>query len=221
MALKRLLLIRPGETDWNLTGRWQGWVAAPLNEHGRQQVYRLANFIRNIGVNKLYSSDNRRAVDTAEILAEVLGYAPIYDERLRERSIGHWQGLILPEVRAWYPEEYAELMRDPENYVIPDGESVAQVRERLMAALRDIIANAESLEQNLTVGVVTHTTTIRVLISCLLPEVDLNETTFGNTSVTTLTKNQDDSWWLVTTNDCTHLEGLEARYMPEVEDEEE
>ncbi|GAB4509132.1 MAG: histidine phosphatase family protein [Anaerolineae bacterium] len=219
MALKRLMLIRPGETDWNLTGRWQGWVAAPLNEHGRLQVQRLANFIRNIGVNKLYSSDNRRAVDTAELLAQQLGFAPIYDERLRERSIGHWQGLILPEVRAWYPEEYAELTKNPDSYVIPGGESIKQVRERAMAALQDILADAEKESGNLTVAVISHTTAIRSMLAALVPSVDLSQTSFGNTSVTSLAQDSN-GWRLVMANDYTHLEGLEARYMPEVEAKE-
>ena len=97
MTVRRVILIRPGETDWNRDGRWQGWVAAPLNEHGRRQAEALAKFVRNIGMRALYSSDLRRAVETAELLAERLVFEPIYDARLRERNIGAWQGLTLDE----------------------------------------------------------------------------------------------------------------------------
>lgn len=218
MALKRLILIRAGETDWNLSGRWQGWVAAPLNEHGRQQVYRLSNFMRNIGLDILYSSDNRRAADTAHILAEMLGYAPIFDARLRERHIGEWQGLILPEVRAWYPEKYAALMADPEGYEIPDGESLKQVRARVWEAMNEILAKADAATENLTIGIVSHTTAIRLMIQQLIPGLDLSTITFGNTSVTTLHREDDGSWKLVAANDGFHLQGLESRYMPEVEE---
>lgn len=218
MALKRLILIRAGETDWNLSGRWQGWVAAPLNEHGRQQVYRLSNFMRNIGLDILYSSDNRRAADTANILAEMLGYAPIFDARLRERHIGEWQGLILPEVRAWYPEKYAALMADPEGYQVLGGESLKQVRERVREAMNEILANADASENTLTIGIVSHTTAIRLMIQQLIPGLDLSTITFGNTSVTTLNREDDRSWKLVAANDGFHLQGLESRYMPEVED---
>jgi broad specificity phosphatase PhoE len=218
MPLKRLLLIRAGETDWNLQGRWQGWVPVPLNAHGRKQVYRLAHFIRNIKPARLYSSDNRRAAQTAELLAEPLGYSPVLDERLRERSIGRWQGMILPEIRDWHPDEYARLMADPENYWIPGGESLRQVRERACAAITDIVAYADKQADSMTVAVISHTTAIRAAVTALVPEADLDGVTLGNTSVTTLRRQEDGTWTLLAANDCSHLEGLESRYMPEVED---
>jgi broad specificity phosphatase PhoE len=218
MPLKRLLLIRAGETDWNLQGRWQGWVPVPLNEHGRQQVYRLAHFIRNIKPARLYSSDNRRAAHTAELLAEELGYPPVLDKRLRERSIGRWQGMILPEIRAWHPDEYARLMADPENYKIPGGESLNQVRERACAAISEIVADADNYADAMTVAVISHTTAIRAAVTALVPEIDLSGVTLGNTSVTTLRRQDNGTWMLLAANDCSHLEGLESRYMPEVED---
>src|SRR5215207_3081510 len=110
MTVNRIVLIRPGETDWNRIGRWQGWVATPLNPLGRRQVEKLANFIRHIGMTALYSSDLQRAVETADILAARLGFAPIYDARLRERNIGEWQGMTLDEMEAWYPEAYQQCI---------------------------------------------------------------------------------------------------------------
>lgn len=219
MALKRLVLIRPGETDWNLNGRLQGWVAIPLNGHGREQAARLANFIRNLGLSRLYSSDNRRAVDTAKILAQQLGFEPILDSRLRERNIGHWQGLTVPEVHGWYADEYAQLLADPENFVIPNGESMHMVKQRTKAALNDILKQADVETDTITVGVISHTTAIRVMLSELIPGTKLDHVNFGNTSATTVMRNEDGSWRLVATNDCMHLEGLESRYMPEVENE--
>src|SRR5262245_1330412 len=123
MTVKRIILIRPGETDWNRQGRWQGWVATPLNEHGRRQAQALGRFVRNIGMAALYSSDLRRARETAELLAERLGFVPMYDARLRERNIGAWQGLTPDEMRAWYPDEYDQLLADVDEYRIPGGES--------------------------------------------------------------------------------------------------
>lgn len=219
--LKRLLLIRPGETEWNLQGRWQGWVAAPLNEHGQLQAARLATFIRHMGLFALYSSDHQRAVETAHILAQAIGFDPIFDERLRERNIGHWQGLTVPEIHGWYADEYQQLQADPENFVIPYGESLAQVRERSLAVLDDIMRDCEDTGGDLTVGIITHTTTIRVLVNALIPGVSLSDTNFGNTSVTTMRRTSDTDWELVATDDCSHLEGLEARHMPEVQGDDE
>jgi broad specificity phosphatase PhoE len=222
MALKRLLLIRPGETEWNLQGRWQGWVASPLNEHGKLQVQRLATFIRHLGLAALYSSDHYRAVQTANILSDALGFEPIFDRRLRERNIGHWQGLTVPEIHGWYADEYEQLQTDPENFVIPFGESLAQVRQRSLDIFDEIMKKSETSDSDESVGIITHTTTIRVLVNSLIPDVSLASINFGNTSVTTLRHTiEGDGWELVATDDCSHLEGLESRHMPEVQGDDE
>ncbi|TVR18531.1 MAG: histidine phosphatase family protein [Anaerolineaceae bacterium] len=214
MPLKRLVFIRSGETDWNLAGRWQGWVAAPLNELGQQQMYRLANFIRHIGLAALYSSDNRRARQSAQILAEKLGFEPIYDQRLRERSIGYFQGLTVPEIHGWYHDEYAQLLADPENYKIPGGESMVEVRQRVAEFLAELLARYEAeSEKNETVGILSHTFTTRLMLKQLVPDIDLSAMSFDNSSVTTIMRD-GDGWSLVRANDLTHLEGLVSRHMP-------
>ncbi|MFW5773033.1 MAG: histidine phosphatase family protein [Phototrophicaceae bacterium] len=218
MPLKRVILIRPGETDWNLQGRMQGWVAAPLNEFGRVQVQRLANFLRHIGVVALYSSDLRRARDTAHILAEVLNRKPQFDARLRERHIGYWQGLNVPEIHGWYYDEHEQLVKDPENYRVPGGESRAEVRERVRECVSEIIEQGASSEEPVTVAIVVHTETIRLILENLLPDTDLSEAIFGNSGVTTLAWDvESEGWQLVMMDDSTHLEGLESRHMPRME----
>ncbi|MCU0482016.1 MAG: histidine phosphatase family protein [Anaerolineae bacterium] len=212
MSVKRLVFIRPGETNWNLQGRFQGWVESPLNEYGRLQIERLANFIRNLGLTVLYSSDIRRAKESAEILASRLGYPPIYDERLRERSVGHWQGLTVPEIHGWYASEYAQFQKDPDNYQIPEGESLNQVRQRAQACLKEILKKHEK-EEHITVGIVSHTITINLMLEMLLPEVDTAPRTFGNSSVTTVL-NDGKAWRITADNDTAHLEGKIARVMP-------
>lgn len=214
--MKRVILIRPGETDWNQQGRWQGWVAAPLNEQGRQQVQRLANFVRNIGMSALYSSDLVRARETAQLLAERLGYAPVFDERLRERHIGEWQGMTLAEMQAWYPNEYNRLLNDIDGYQIPGGESRQQVRERMMAAFDDLLTQ----DKGETVGMISHTTAFRALLSELIPDVDVNEVVFSNTSVTTIARRDGQRWQLVASNDVMHLDGLASHSARELEETE-
>jgi broad specificity phosphatase PhoE len=215
MAVKRLVFIRPGETAWNRSGQWQGWVAAPLSEHGRAQAEALARFVRHIQMAALYTSDLRRAVETAEILASHLDQPPIVDSRLRERNIGIWQGLTFDEVRSWYPEEYAALLASVDTYRIPNGESRADVRERMLAAYRDII----QADPGETVGILTHTTASKVLLASLVPGYDPINDEIGNTSVTTIMRDDpsQDVWRLVAVNDRSHLEGLDSRYFPEME----
>lgn len=210
MSIKRVLFIRSGETDWNKTGRWQGWAGSPLNEHGRLQVAALANFLRNIGLKELYSSDLRRARDTAEVIAERVGIQPIYDERLRERKVGILQGMTIDEIMAWYPDVYQALMADPEGYHIPEGESLGDVYQRMSAAF-EAITRASQAD---TLAIVTHTVSLRRLLAGILGQYD-DGGFAGNSSVTTLAQ-EGDGWRLVAANDVMHLEGLESRISREL-----
>src|SRR5690606_7991617 len=163
MTVNRVILIRPGETEWNRQRRWQGWVASPLDDYGKAQAKQLARYIRNIGMSALYASDSRRAVETAEILSAQLGFPPVYDKRWRERDIGAWQGMTLNEIRAWYPEEYRKLQTDIENFCVPEGESRADVRKRVTSAFNEIVAE----DKGGTVGILTHTTSTHTLLHSL------------------------------------------------------
>lgn len=212
--MKRLILIRPGETDWNRTERWQGWVQVPLNDQGRRQAQRLAKHIRHIGVGALYASDLCRAVETAEILGENLGFAPIYDKRLRERDMGQWQGLTIDEMRAWYPVQYERLLGNVDHYQVPGGESRADVRSRVLAAFDDIRGRGRGE----TVAIITHTTVIHVLLEKLLGDSDVYDIPLVNMSVTTVARNDDGTWKIVAANDVLHLEGMETYAFQELED---
>jgi len=213
MTVNRVILIRPGETDWNRQGRWQGWVASPLNDYGRAQAVSLSRYLRNIGMSMLYSSDSRRAVETAQILADELSLEPHYDARWRERDIGAWQGMSLEEIRSWHVEDYQKLQADRENFQAPNGESRAQVRERVLAAFNDVLNE----DRGSTVGILTHTTSTHVLLDSLLPDYDIYGGVLGNTAVTTIRRGENDGWELVALNDLSHLEGLKSRFVQELE----
>lgn len=214
MTVKRVIFIRPGETDWNRDFRFQGQVAVPLNEHGTWQAQRLANFIRNIGVSALYTSDLRRAVETAELLAEKIGFAPIQDARLRERNIGTWQGLTQKEMEAWYPAEYQQFRADPDGYRVPQGESRKQVRERMLAAFADILKQ----DKGETIAVISHSTAINALLAEIVHTVVFGSLDVSNTSVTTIKRDEAGKWQLVAADDVTHLEGMPAHKVHELEE---
>lgn len=208
MPVKRVMFIRPGETEWNKNGRWQGQVAVPLNAHGQTQVERLAQFLVPINLDALYSSDLRRAKDTAETIKQKTGVRLTYDQRLRERSMGEWQGLTQNEVVEWYPQEYERVLNDPENYQIPGGEARRQVADRVRAAFDDIVARGGE-----TIGIVSHTTAIRSLLNDLVPASN-PPSTFKNMSVTTI-MHDGENWKIAQFDDVTHLEGMETRMMPD------
>lgn len=214
MAVKRVIFIRPGETDWNRDLRYQGWVAIPLNAYGVRQAQRLANYIRNIGVAVLYSSDLKRAVETANILAEKLGAEPVVDKRLRERNIGKWQGLTQKEMQTWYPAEYAQFVADPDGYRVPDGESRKDVRERILEAFNQYLG----ADKGETIAILSHSTAINALLAEIIPDVKFGSVDVSNTSVTTIKHNDDGTWQLVTADDITHLDGMSAQKVQELEE---
>jgi broad specificity phosphatase PhoE len=143
-----ILLARHGETDWNRERRWQGWADPPLNETGREQARALAEQLRDTPFDAVYSSDLRRAHETAEIVAAPHGVPVIADERLREVDVGSWSGLLHTEIEERYPDG-----------VRPDGETPEQHAERVRGAVADI-ARANPGKRIL---IVTHGGSIRVL----------------------------------------------------------
>ena len=103
----RLIVWRHGNTDWNAGGRVQGQTDVPLNELGRQQAVDAAELIVKFSPAAIVASDLSRAADTAAALAALTGLSVTYDERLRERSFGQWQGLTMTEVARTRPAEHA------------------------------------------------------------------------------------------------------------------
>lgn len=214
MPIKRVLFIRPGETEWNRVGRQQGWVSIPLNEHGKQQAERLSNFIRHLSIKALYASDLLRAMQTAEIIADKLSIKPIYDSRFRERNIGLWQGLTVDEIKEWCSDEYQQYQERKNQFQIPNGEARFQVVERIMSAIEDIQKHQKDIN---TVGIVTHSIVIRTLLSQLIPDYPSGGMSLSNISVTTIALNDDGEWEMVQPNDVSHLEGMETRTIAEPE----
>jgi len=212
MGVKRVVFMRPGETAWNKIGRWQGNVAVPLNEQGRAQVQRLAQFVRPLGFAAIYSSDLHRAKDTADIIAGACGLEARYDQRLRERHMGEWQGLTLAEIQSWYPESYARMQADPDGFQIPGGESRKQVTQRVRAAFEDILLRGGEM-----IGIISHATALRLLLADLVPDCNPYTIRFRNMSVTTLVHEEDGTWSISQLDDVTHLEGLSSMSFPEVE----
>lgn len=117
-----LHFVRHGETAWNAERRIQGQVHdVPLNERGREQAREIAGTLSGVRAGAIYSSDLRRAMETAEAIAEALGLPVIATPALRERHMGVLQGECYPDVRerleaAWadpdLPLEGGESWRD-------------------------------------------------------------------------------------------------------------
>ena len=104
-----LWLVRHGETDWNLAGRWQGQSphAPPLNPVGQAQAEALLTQLNGFVFDAVYSSDLLRALQTAEIAAAKLRLPVQIEPRLREINQGKWEGMLGSDVARQYPAEWA------------------------------------------------------------------------------------------------------------------
>lgn len=156
MPTTRILLARHGETEWNRLGRWQGHADPPLNDTGRRQAATLAAQLDDDGIAAVYSSDLRRASETAGIVAERLGLKVTEDRALREIDVGSWSGLTREEVRERYPEGFARWLAGEIGH---DGETREELTARVVPAVESI-ADAHPGE---LVLVVTHGGAIRAL----------------------------------------------------------
>lgn len=151
-TITRLLVIRHGETAWNLETRIQGQIDIPLNDHGRWQANRLARALSDEGVDVLYASDLSRAAETAEAVSQELDVPLNLVEGLRERHFGHLEGLTHDEIVSQWPEDAKRWRgRDP-SYGPQGGETLAQFYDRCVTTLMQLA----SQHPGQTVAVVAH-----------------------------------------------------------------
>ncbi len=135
----RLLLVRHGETVWNREGRYQGVIDVPLSPEGERQAAALAVQLRSEPLAAVYSSTLRRAYYTAVPIAAAHGLTVIRDPRLNEINQGQWEGLRPAEIVRRWPELHARWQQEPLSVRLPGGETLEEVRARVLAALEDIV----------------------------------------------------------------------------------
>lgn len=197
-----LLLIRHGETAWNLEGRVQGWQDSPLTVEGIAQAELVAARLAGECVDRLFASDLGRARTTAAALAARLGLAVELNPGLRERSYGILEGHTWAEAERLHPEAYARVAaRDPE-YTVPGGESAAAFAARVADALERIAA----AHAGRRLAVVTHGGVLGVAYrraSGLPPEAPRSYT-LANASVNYL-RYRDGALAIERWGDVTHL----------------
>lgn len=137
MSLRRLVLLRHGETDFNVEARMQGHLDSRLTEAGLIQIKRAAPLLARLEPDRLLSSDLRRAAVTAEEIAAVTGLAVTVDPRLRETHLGAWEGHTTEEIERDRPGVIAEWRSDP-TWAPPGGESRVDVVRRAMPVVIEL-----------------------------------------------------------------------------------
>ena len=198
MSVSTVLLIRHGQTDFNLQHRLQGALPVPLNDCGRAQSYAVARRLKTTSIDALYVSPRMRASETAQIIGKALGQRIIEDERLAEIAFGDFEGHTFDEVSKLYPDAYRMWEAGYRAYRVPNGESRLDVDLRMRAAFDDIVG-----ERNLaTVAIVSHSSAMVIMLASMFAR--LPDKPMKNTSVTTL-KRYRGIWEISAYAEAPHL----------------
>jgi 2,3-bisphosphoglycerate-dependent phosphoglycerate mutase len=138
MEITRLTIVRHGETEWNIAMRLQGKQDSALTKLGRKQAEYTARALRDRKFDVLISSDQGRAVETANIINAYHQLKLNLSQNLRERNFGIMEGLTREEVAQKYPEVHEGYMNRKSNYQVPNGESLVQLYARVTTELKRI-----------------------------------------------------------------------------------
>ncbi|WIM67154.1 histidine phosphatase family protein [Corynebacterium breve] len=164
--MRRLIMLRHGQTDYNAGKRMQGQLDTQLSETGVQQAHLAADVVESLGVVKILSSDLTRAKDTADIIAQRLGLDVVVDKRLRETHLGQWQGKTHGEVDRDFAGMRASWRHNPE-WAPPGGESRVEVARRARPVVEELMRDFSGWDDN-AVLIVAHGGTISAVTSHLL-----------------------------------------------------
>ena len=168
-----IIAVRHGYSEANLTQTFTGNTDSPLIEQGFLQAKLSANYLKDFPIDIIYSSDLKRAYDTAVEISKITGLKINKTEKLREIYGGMWEGIPFSEIAVKYPEQYNIWRNDIGKCTLGGGESVKEFFDRIKNAVFDIIKNNEGK----TICIATHATPIRVLRTVSLGKTadDLND----------------------------------------------
>ncbi len=196
----RLFLLRHGETDWNLQGRCQGVTDLDLNERGKQQAVDVAEYLSREKINAIYSSNLKRALQTAEAIRRFHDLEVTVDSDFRELDHGEFEGLTFADIHASYPDFIKKWRSDSTELLIPGGERLIDVEKRAWKGMERIMQSHLSHE---TVVVATHQFPI-VAILCRITGTPLNDYRSFHVDPCGLNRisyNHRDGWRIIQVND--------------------
>ena len=202
MKETEIILIRHGETEWNSQKRMQGHSNSDLSSVGQAQIQALGQWMKNVPFDLIYSSYSLRAKQTAEAITQFSGHELQFDQRLREKNLGVFEGLTSEEARERHPEVFRLFKTAGSTYVIDEGESTQQLQDRALEIVNEIrIKHPEE-----RVLLVTHGGFIRVVMKHSLGLSLETPTRFliRNTGVFRLV--WEDKWLVSQMGGVSHLE---------------
>jgi 2,3-bisphosphoglycerate-dependent phosphoglycerate mutase len=165
--LSKLILLRHGQSQWNLENRFTGWIDVPLTEAGAEEAREAGEKIRLAGIHldEAFTSVLKRAIDTLTLCLKAAGQEGIpisYDQALNERHYGDLQGLDKAETAEKFGEEQVKLWRRSYDIQPPNGESLKDTAARTLPYFYAAILPALKDEKNLLIS--AHGNSLRAIV---------------------------------------------------------
>jgi probable phosphoglycerate mutase len=200
----RMIIIRHGESEWNLISRYQGQCDAALSELGQRQAEALAQRLANEPLDAIYTSPLQRASHTARAIAQFHPEVPLStDDALMEIHHGEWQGKYASEVEEQFSAGLREWREQPMRSQMPGGESFSNVLKRTLEFQERVYAK----HQAETIAVSTHDVVIKMLVADVLG-MDMNRINriwISNATISIIEYQAVDRGYLVSLGDGSHL----------------
>lgn len=202
----RIILVRHGETRWNKEGKFQGRMDIELNQIGLKQAEAIADALRDVKIDAIYSSPLKRSFVTAQMIAANHNVEIVGEPSFNEIDHGFWEGLTVDEVNKEFGDLYQNWLISPEKVKMPEGESLDEVRARAIDAFKKILTKHKDGE---IILIVAHDAINKVII---LHALNLDNSHFwqvkqGNASIDVL-EYEDGNFMLTLVNDTCHLGGV-------------
>lgn len=156
-----VIFVRHGQSEGNLLRVFLGHTDRNLTEFGEEQAKKTAEFLKDRKIDKIYSSDLKRAFNTAKPLADLKGIDIIKTEGLREIFAGYWENIPINDIKEKYAESYNTWMNNIGRARHEGGESVIELQERIKNEVLRIVSEND----NKTIAIFTHATPIRTFFS--------------------------------------------------------
>ncbi len=204
----KLILIRHGESDGNAQRKFSGFQDVKLTEKGIWQAKRLARRLEGVQVDAFYCSDLKRARHTAEIIFGDRGEDIVVSPNLREINFGIWEGMTFEEIKSREGAKFTSWMENPdEKSIIPQGESLAILNERVMTEVNRILQEHRNEEKDKTIAIVCHGGAIRIIL-CNALNLELKNLWFmeQNSTALNIIDYYDNRGFISLLNDTSHLE---------------
>jgi 2,3-bisphosphoglycerate-dependent phosphoglycerate mutase len=160
-----LVLVRHGESQWNLENRFTGWVDVPLTETGRREAQRAGEALRGLHFDRAFTSVLQRAIETLDIVLRAIGQTDLPIERdaaLNERHYGELQGLNKAETAQKYGAEQVHIWRRSYDIAPPGGESLKDTAARTLPYFESAIVPLVVAGQNILVA--AHGNSLRSIV---------------------------------------------------------